>query len=337
MAGQKYDKDIRWWNITDRDDYVNRRSFLRRAGATAGTIGIGMAFPALLSAGGSPETQGQAPANAATTVRATPFADLPSSRYSTDEKQNTFVQATTYNNFYEFGSGKRDPSTNGAGWTPPQPFQVQIRGHVSNPMTLNYEDILGRYRQHLEERIYRLRCVEAWSMVIPWVGFPLHRIIADVSPTSSAKYVKFITYYDDTDFRSRTRSIPYPYVEGLRMDEAMNDLTLMTVGMYGGGLHNSNGPPLRVVVPWKYGFKSGKSVNVIEFTDEQPQNTWNVVQPSEYGFFSNVNPERDHPRWSQKTETRIGEQGRRLTEKYNGYGEWVAPLYTGMDLIRTAY
>jgi sulfoxide reductase catalytic subunit YedY len=199
---------------------------------------------------------------------------------------------------------------------------------------LDVEDVIRTYRDKLEQRIYRLRCVETWSLVIPWVGFPLHELIKDFEPTSRAKYIRFETFYDRQQMPRALKSISYPYVEGLRMDEAMHDLTMVTVGMYGDILQTPNGPPIRLIIPWKYGFKSIKSVTKIEFVEEQPVSTWTELAPREYGFYSNVNPERDHPRWSQRSERRIGERGRRRTEKFNGYGEWVASMYEGMDLIK---
>ena len=316
-----YEAGIKWWDITDRDHYMNRRDFMRRAGTVAAGVGLATAAPGFVQS-----AFGQDGA----------FAGLPASKYDTDETQNTLKQATTYNNFWEFGAGKVDPSRNAKKFVT-SPWEVSIGGLLANPVTLDVQDIIARYRDKLEERIYRMRCVEAWSMVIPWVGFPLHELIKDHQPDSAAKYVRFETLWDPRQMRKAARSIQYPYVEGLRMDEAMNDLTLVTVGMYGDVLANPNGPPIKIVMPWKYGFKSIKSIVNIEFVADEPVNTWKKAQPREYGFYSNVNPERPHPRWSQATERRIGERGRRETLKFNGYGEWVASMYQGMDLINRYY
>ena len=313
-----YEAGIKWWDITDRDHFLNRREFMRRAGTVAAGVGLATAAPGFVQRA------------FAQTGR---FAGLPGSRYDTDEKQNTLEQATSYNNFWEFGSGKGDPARYSQDFVT-SPWQISIGGHVVNSGVLDVEDVIRTYRDKLEERIYRLRCVEAWSMVIPWVGFPLHELIKDFEPTSRAKYLRFETFYDPEQMPRADRLIRYPYVEGLRMDEAMNDLTLVTVGMYGDILQTPNGPPIRLIIPWKYGFKSIKSVTKIEFVEEQPVSTWTELAPREYGFYSNVNPERDHPRWSQRSERRIGERGRRRTEKFNGYGEWVASMYEGMDLIK---
>ena len=259
------------------------------------------------------------------------------SPFSTDEKQTAKEDATSYNNFYEFGSAKDDPVANASALTT-APWSVKVDGLVSKPATYALEDILKPVT--LEERIYRLRCVEGWSMVIPWIGFPLADLIARVEPLGSAKYVAFETLVRPEEMsgqRGLFQPLPWPYVEGLRLDEANHPLTILAVGMYGETLPNQNGAPLRLVVPWKYGFKSIKSIVRISFVDKQPPTTWQTSQPGEYGFFSNVNPEVDHPRWSQATERRIGEGSglfakRRPTLKFNGYGEEVASLYAGLDL-----
>jgi sulfoxide reductase catalytic subunit YedY len=316
-----YEAGIKWWDITDREHFVNRREFMRRAGTVAAGVGLATAAPGFVQRA---------------FAQSGAFPGLPGSRYDTDEQQNTLKQATTYNNFWEFGAGKGDPARHSKNLVT-SPWQISIGGLIPNPGVIDVSDVISRYRDKLEQRIYRLRCVEAWSMVIPWVGFPLHELIKDYQPTSAAKYVRFETLWDPKQMRRAARSIDYPYVEGLRMDEAMNDLTLVTVGMYGDTLQTSNGPPIRVIMPWKYGFKSIKSVNKIEFVADEPLNTWKKAQPREYGFYSNVNPERSHPRWSQATERRIGERGRRETLKFNGYGEWVAAMYEGMDLVSTDY
>ena len=307
---REYEADIKWWDITDREHYINRREFMRKAGTVAAGVGLATAAPGFV--------QNAFAQNGA-------FAGLPGSKYDTDEEQNTLKQASTYNNFWEFGAGKNDPARHAKDFVT-APWEISIGGLLANPVKIDVADV-----------IKRMRCVEAWSMVIPWVGFPLHELIKDYQPDSAAKYVRFETLWDPEQMRRAARSIQYPYVEGLRMDEAMNDLTLVTVGMYGDVLANPNGPPIKIVMPWKYGFKSIKSINKIEFVEDEPVNTWKKAQPREYGFYSNVNPERSHPRWSQATERRIGERGRRETLQFNGYGEWVASMYDGMDLINRYY
>jgi len=249
--------------------------------------------------------------------------------FTVKEKLTSFDDVTTYNNFYEFGLSKSDPAEN-AGTLKPRPWTVEISGEVAKPGTAGIEDLLKWFP--LEERIYRHRCVEAWSMVVPWIGFPLKDLLARFEPTSNAKYVAFTTLLDMEQMPGEANSVlDWPYREGLRLDEAMNPLTLMVVGLYGKVLPNQNGAPLRLVTPWKYGFKGCKSIVRIELTREQPRTTWNMATPREYGFYANVNPEVDHPRWSQATERRIGEFSRRDTLAFNGYGEYVADLYKGLD------
>lgn len=249
-----------------------------------------------------------------------------------DEEPTDYEAVTTYNNFYEFGPGKEDPAEN-AHTLKPRPWQITVDGLVAAPKSFDVADLIAG--QPLEERIYRLRCVEAWSMVIPWIGFPLAALLARVEPLGSARYVRFESLIDDEQMPPRNRApLDYPYVEGLRLDEARHDLALLAVGLYGEVLPNQNGAPIRLVVPWKYGFKSIKSVVRITLTEDMPLNTWQAMQPSEYGFFANVNPTVDHPRWSQARERRIGEFFRRDTLMFNGYGEAVADLYQGMDLGR---
>lgn len=261
-------------------------------------------------------------------------------KYKSDEKLTPEAKVTTHNNFYEFGTGKSDPAAKAQGFKV-DPWTLQIGGLVEKPLTLGYEDLTTRFP--LEERIYRLRCVEAWSMVIPWIGFPLASILSEVKPLSSAKYVAFETLEDKEQMpgqRSRFvgGGVDYPYVEGLRLDEAAHPLTLMSVGLYGKSLPPQNGAPIRLVVPWKYGFKSIKSIVKITLTDREPPTSWNRLIPAEYGFYANVNPKVDHPRWSQARERRITTGGllsrnRIETNMFNGYDE-VAPLYRGMDLRR---
>jgi methionine sulfoxide reductase catalytic subunit len=257
--------------------------------------------------------------------------------YSTMEKPTPANLVMNYCNFYEFGTDKDDPPRYAPKMLKVRPWTVQVDGAVKRPRAFDIEELLKL--APLEERVYRLRCVEAWSAVVPWVGFPLSELIRQVQPTGNAKFIEFVTLADPKQMPGlRAPVIDWPYTEGLRMDEAMHPLTLLALGMYGDVLPAQNGAPVRLVVPWKYGFKSAKSLVRIRFTEKQPATAWEKSNPSEYGFYSNVNPERDHPRWSQKSERRLGEDGlftrRRPTLMFNGYGEQVASLYAGMDLIR---
>ncbi len=306
--------DIRPSEITDRAVYQERRRLLRAAGAlAAGAVLLPLSGQRPARAGTGRKLEG---------VRKGPFG--------TDEEITDYEAATSYNNFYEFGADKGDPARH-AGSLRTQPWSVSIEGEVEKPGVYALEDLL---RPHpLEERIYRLRCVEGWSMVIPWVGFPLGDLLKRFAPTSRAKFVEFTTLYDPEQMPGqRRRVLPWPYTEGLRIDEAMHPLTILAAGMYGEILPNQNGAPLRLVVPWKYGFKSIKSIVKIRLTEQQPATAWNRAAPGEYGFYSNVNPEVNHPRWSQKRERRIGEFFKRETLPFNGYAEQVAHLYAGMDL-----
>jgi sulfoxide reductase catalytic subunit YedY len=313
----KRQSDIPASEITDEGVYYRRREFLR----VAGTAAVGAAAGALVSACSGETVSADAQ---------TPLANVTPRVVATDEKLNTFEEITSYNNFYEFGVGKDDPQRY-AGRMKTNPWKVKIDGHCSKPAEYLLEDLI---RPHaLEERIYRLRCVEAWSMVIPWVGIPLKDVIARAEPTSKATFVQFTTLHRPSEmFGQRESVLDWPYVEGLRMDEALHPLTILAVGLYGKTLMNQNGAPIRLVVPWKYGFKSIKSIVRIRFVDRQPATAWSVSDPREYGFYSNVNPEVDHPRWSQATERRIGTFFRRKTLMFNGYGDQVAQLYAGMDL-----
>jgi sulfoxide reductase catalytic subunit YedY len=263
------------------------------------------------------------------------FTDLKKWPDSTTEKVNSYEDITTYNNYYEFGTGKGDPASN-AGSLKTKPWSVEVTGQAAKTGTYTLEDILAPHT--LEDRIYRLRCVEAWSMVIPWVGFPLGDLLKRFEPTSQAKYVQFFTLNDPKQMPGvRYPVLEWPYREGLTIEEAMHPLTLATVGLYGKVLPNQNGAPIRVVIPWKYGFKSAKSIVRIHFTDRQPQTSWNMAQAREYGFYSNVNPNVDHPRWSQATERRLGGSlfsSRIPTQMFNGYADQVAHLYTGLDLVK---
>ena len=306
-------------DITDRRLYVNRRAFIRAAG--------GASLAAAASALGTEAVVGAAqPA-----PRGRRLENVKASPYSTDERPNTWEQITTYNNYYEFGTDKEQPARL-ARTLVTEPWTVAVEGECTNPAVYHLEDVLkGRT---LEDRIYRHRCVEAWSMVIPWVGFPLADFIKKCAPTSRARFVEFTSLGDPKQMPgTRVPVLKWPYVEGLRLDEAMHPLTILVVGLYGEVLPNQNGAPLRLAVPWKYGFKHVKSIVKIRFVEQQPLNTWQKQAPSEYGFYANVNPSVDHPRWSQATERRLpGFFKNYKTQMFNGYGDQVASLYSGMDL-----
>jgi len=258
--------------------------------------------------------------------------DLKESEFSTDEELTSKHDATTYNNFYEFGTDKEDPVKH-AHLMKTQGWQLSVEGEVHKPKIFDLDALLQL--APLEERVYRLRCVEAWSMVIPWLGFPLSSLLKMVEPTGNAKFVEFLSLHDPEQMPGQNYNVlDWPYIEGLRIDEAMNPLTLLTLGMYGHRLPNQNGAPVRLVAPWKYGFKSAKSVVKIKLVEKQPVSSWNKASPNEYGFYSNVNPEVSHPRWSQRKERRIGEFFKRDTIMFNGYGEWVSELYRDMDLTK---
>ncbi len=302
--------------ITPREIWQRRREFIKAASGLAAGAAVGMGMPTIALGQGK-----------ATTVKL--FGVKPSS-LSTDEKKNSKDEVTGYNNFYEFGTDKEDPAEY-AHTLVTRPWTVAVEGAVGKPRIFDIDELLKL--APLEERIYRLRCVEGWSMVIPWVGYSLAALIRRVEPTGNAKFVEFVTLADPRQMPGvRSHVLEWPYVEGLRLDEAMHPLTLLTLGLYGETLPNQNGAPVRVVVPWKYGFKSAKSLVKIRFVEQQPRTAWSKAIPSEYGFYSNVNPEVDHPRWSQATERRLGELGKRKTLKFNGYGDQVASLYAGMDL-----
>ena len=310
--------DLRESDVTPKDTFLKRRDFLAVAGSAAvgvATNGFGLA--------GTPDAFAQNPA-------AQKLTNLKKSPFSTDEKLNSYKDITTYNNFYEFGLDKADPGKY-AHTLKPKPWSVVVEGQCGKPGTYNIEDIM-KYAP-LEERIYRLRCVEAWSMVIPWIGYPLSEFLKRCEPTSKAKFVEFRTLVDTKQMPGQTEpALNWPYVEGLRMDEAMHPLTLLGLGLYGEVMPNQNGAPIRLVIPWKYGFKSIKSIVRVRFVESEPINTWKQQQSSEYGFYANVNPQVDHPRWTQGSERRLGEFFRRKTLPFNGYGDQVASLYTGMDL-----
>jgi sulfoxide reductase catalytic subunit YedY len=311
---KRFDSSIKPSEITPESAFMNRRELLAAAVA-AGLVPSMMASAATIPAGGE-------------------FTDLKKWPGSTSEKANTFAEISSYNNFYEFGTGKSDPAEN-AHTLKTSPWSVQVTGEAAKTGTFTLEDILAPHA--LEERIYRLRCVEAWSMVIPWVGFPLADLVKRFEPTSKAKYVQFLTLADRTQMPGiRYNVLEWPYREGLTIAEAMHPLAFVAVGVYGKVLPNQNGAPIRTVIPWKYGFKSAKSIVRIHFTETQPETSWNMAAPQEYGFYSNVNPEVDHPRWSQASERRLGGgilgAARIPTQMFNGYADEVASLYTGLDL-----
>ena len=310
-------------DITPESVFLDRRKLI-----SYGIAGAGLAL-----AGGSAAAMA---AETAAGAGADRFRAARNAKYSVTDTPNTFEEITSYNNFYEFGTDKGDPAQNARNFKP-TPWSVAIDGECEVKGSFTLEDLLKP--QTLEERVYRMRCVEAWSMVIPWVGFPLADLIKRFKPTSKAKYVAFTTLNDPVQMPGqRDRVLPWPYVEGLRMDEAMHPLALIAVGVYGRQLPNQNGAPLRLVVPWKYGFKGIKSIVKISFTEQQPRTSWSGAAPSEYGFYANVNPAVDHPRWSQATERHIGGGSlfakRQATLPFNGYANEVASLYSGMDLRR---
>ncbi|MCH7684075.1 MAG: protein-methionine-sulfoxide reductase catalytic subunit MsrP [Gemmatimonadetes bacterium] len=304
--------DIKSSEITPKKVFLDRREFIGQTAAFCAVTAAGTVGPWALRA---------------TTRRGPPGTGVQ------DDELTAYEHVTGYNNFYEFGTGKEDPSRN-AHTLRPRPWTVTVEGEIDKPGQYDLDDLLRGIT--IEDRVYRLRCVEAWSMVIPWRGFPLSKLISRFEPTSKAKYVEFHTLYDVEQMPGqRGRVLPWPYVEGLRMDEAMHPLAIFATGLYGEDLPNQNGAPFRLVVPWKYGFKSIKSIVRIRFRATQPQNTWAIMAPNEYGFYANVNPEVDHPRWSQKRERRLpGLFKRRKTQLFNGYAEQVGHLYAGMDLRR---
>jgi sulfoxide reductase catalytic subunit YedY len=308
--------EFRWSEVTPQAVYQQRREFIRAiTGAAAGAAGT-LAFPWAESL------------EAQTGVK---LPNVSKSKLSTmDEKINSYKDITTYNNFYEFGTDKDEPARN-AKDLKDNPWTLTIEGEVGEKKVLHYDDLLKV--APLEERIYRMRCVEAWSVVVPWVGFPLAALLKQVQPTSKAKFVSFETFYDRGKMlRPEQAGIEFPYVEGLRLDEAMHPLTILAVGLYGEKLPKQNGAPIRLVVPWKYGFKGIKSIKKIRLVEKQPRATWNVSNSREYGFYSNVNPQVDHPRWTQASERRLGEIFRTKTLMFNGYGDQVQSMYAGMDL-----
>jgi methionine sulfoxide reductase catalytic subunit len=326
------DPPIKSSEITGEDQYkAGRRRFMANVAYAAGGAAVfgGGLYVATRRGGGAPAPAISALPELAVASVATPSPAPPLSK---SDPLTPIEDVTSYNNFYEFGLDKGDPSQN-AGTLKTRPWTVAIEGEVKKPRTIDIDELLKMFP--LEERIYRMRCVEAWSMVIPWLGFPLGKLIDSLEPTSRAKYVAFETLFDPKQMPGQDSSVlPWPYVEGLRLDEARHPLAILAVGLYGRTLPNQNGAPVRLVVPWKYGFKGVKSIVKIKLVEAQPPTTWNAAAPREYGFFANVNPSVAHPRWSQASERRIGELSRRQTLSYNGYAEQVASLYDGMDLSR---
>ncbi len=310
--------DVASSEITPRSNYLNRRSFLGGSALVAANLATPFAQAAVLPTGNRAKLPG---------IKKSPL--------STDEAANSYEDVTTYNNFYEFGTGKGDPVRNAEDFEP-RPWTLEVAGHAERTGAFQLEDFVKPYS--LEERVYRMRCVEAWSMVIPWVGIPLASIIRELKPRSNAKFVRFVTLNDPQRMPGqRSRVLDWPYREGLTMAEAMHPLTILAVGLYGEVLPNQNGAPLRLVVPWKYGFKGIKSIVKIEFVEKMPATTWAMAGPSEYGFYANVNPQVDHPRWSQARERRIGAglfASKQDTLMFNGYADQVASLYEGLDLRR---
>ena len=310
--------EFRASEITSETNYLNRRRFMRDGAVAAGALLAGSAYGAILPA--NPQAN---------------LADISGSEYSTSEEPNSFEDISTYNNYYEFGTGKADPSRNAQEFET-RPWTIEVSGHAELTGTFDLDDVAKPHR--LEERIYRMRCVEAWSMVIPWVGIPLADVIRRFRPTSNAKYVAFETLYDPQRMPGqRSRVLDWPYREGLTIAEATHPLAILAVGLYGKVLPNANGAPIRLVVPWKYGFKGIKGIVGMRFIETQPATSWQMAAPHEYGFYANVNPDVDHPRWSQARERRIGAglfAAKQPTLMFNGYGEQVAHLYKDLDLRR---
>lgn len=310
-------QDLTYADVTPKAVYLDRRKFLQAMGIVGAMAVAGKQLFELA-----------VPSQAA--YAATKFSGLIKSPFSTTEKVNSFENVTQYNNFYEFGTDKSDPAKNAQKFNTSN-WVVSVEGDVAKPRKFSMDEILKI--APLEERIYRMRCVEAWSIVVPWIGFSFSNLVKLVEPTEKAKFVAFQSYYDPRQMpQGRWTGIEFPYVEGLRMDEVMNPLTLLCVGMYGESLPNQDGAPVRMVIPWKYGFKGIKSLVKIKFQSKMPPTTWNLAASNEYGFYSNVNPHVDHPRWSQAKERRLGEIFRRDTLMFNGYGDQVAAMYNGMDL-----
>ncbi|MDH4263975.1 MAG: protein-methionine-sulfoxide reductase catalytic subunit MsrP [Spirochaetia bacterium] len=317
--------------ITDLKHYVNRRKFISMSAKKAALFSLGSAFiPGIIVNLVSQPSQNKNLSGSKFLEKQ--IQNAKPGRFSTNEEKNSFEDITTYNNFYEFGTDKESPARNASSLIT-NPWTVKVDGEVNKPATYHIEDLIPPDK--LEERIYRLRCVEAWSMVIPWIGIPLKDVIRRFEPNSNARFVEFTTLYDPDQMPGQRRSVlDWPYTEGLRMDEAVNPLSILAVGLYGKIMPNQNGAPIRLVVPWKYGFKSIKSIVKIRFMKSMPRTTWAVSAPNEYGFYANVNPQVDHPRWSQAKERRIGTFLKQKTLMFNGYTDEVGYLYKGMDLTR---
>ena len=313
----KKSQDLKYSEVTPKKWYMSRRTFIAAASVAGAAAVAGRSLHEMFS----PAEKAQAAAK---------IDNLKKSPFSTTEKETPYKDITNYNNYYEFSTDKYEPAGLAKDFKT-RPWTVSLEGEVKKKQILDVDSIIKLAPP--EERIYRLRCVEGWSMVIPWVGFPLSVLLNKMEPTSKAKFVEFTTVSDPKQMPGQRGGVlDWPYVEGLRLDEAMHPLTILAFGLYGEELPNQDGAPLRIVVPWKYGFKSAKAIVKVRLVERQPINTWNKAAPNEYGFYSNVNPEVDHPRWSQATERRIGEFRKRPTLKFNGYGEQVASLYSGMDL-----
>lgn len=312
LIKNKSSSDCHESEVTDPQLYMSRRQFIRVGGALAVlAAGSSLAYPSTARAG-------------------TKLTIASRKSFVGGEELTPYEHVTQYNNFYEFGTDKEDPYRNAKNFKP-RPWTVTVEGEVNKPGRYDFDDVIKAHA--LEERIYRLRCVEAWSMVIPWVGFSLGSFLKRFEPTSKAKFVEFTTLYDPKQMPGQARDVlDWPYLEGLRIDEAMNPLAMLAVGLYGESLPPQNGAPLRLVVPWKYGFKNIKSIVKIRLTEKQPYNTWQATAPAEYGFYANVNPNVDHPRWSQAKERRMGEFLKRKTLPFNGYANEVAGMYAGLDL-----
>jgi methionine sulfoxide reductase catalytic subunit len=318
--------------ITAAELYARRREFIKSGALFVGTsaaLGAGLIS---LSSLGSADPPAKPPPLLPAPSGAAPWRIAKRGEFAAGEAQSSYQDITTYNNYYELGFSKSEPASLGFR-IKTRPWTVRVTGEVEQESTLDIDTLIRWFG--LEERVYRMRCVEAWSMVIPWLGFPLADFVKKLAPTSRAKYVRFTTLLDPEQLPNQESSaLSWPYVEGLRIDEAMNPLAFLALGLYGSPLPGQNGAPLRLVVPWKYGFKGGKSLVEIRFQEHEPQTTWSRSAPTEYGFYANVNPNVDHPRWSQASERRIGELSRRKTLPFNGYAEQVADLYRGMDLAR---
>jgi sulfoxide reductase catalytic subunit YedY len=329
----KTKREIKESEITDFEHYMNRKKFISMSARKAALLAVGSAFlPDVFKNLVSQPAKNQSKNRPDSDVLKKEIQQARQSRRSLKDDKTSFDDITSYNNFYEFGTDKESPARNSSSLIT-NPWSVKVEGEVNKPATYYLEDLIPPGK--LEERIYRLRCVEAWSMVIPWIGIPLADVIKRLEPKSGARFVEFTTLYDPKQMPGQNRDVlKWPYTEGLRMDEAMNPLAILAVGLYGKILPNQNGAPIRLVVPWKYGFKSIKSIVKIRFMKNQPKTTWALSAPNEYGFYANVNPLVDHPRWSQAKERKIGTYFKQKTLLFNGYADGVGYLYKGMDLTK---